>query len=415
MMKMMNNDAFPIVKAISMACIVAALSGIDPHYANLLAAAALPTFFISAGYFFHPLPDANGKGFMTRRIGRIYLPFVRWSLIFLVLHNLLVLCAIVKGGYYGWHEFCQRGWDIVTCMSGFDETLVPTYWFFRTFFLSGLMFWIVSEVGGKAFPMYSRLKCSLLIAALCAGFMVWGICGKLSVGVLPYGGIREIYGVLLFALGYSLRLFERAGGKLVNVFSFAASALLLSLWFSFGKSSLPIFSPSQPHAGWLFAEILAGGAFFFAAAYLAALVTKVGGYPQRALSHLGRHVLYVFAFSPLAFKAAAVVVVAFSSQLWTYVALPSTANPLQGPFAIFLNFAFGIGLPLAWMAAYRKVAQRVDLSIRSRLLWTLRMLFSLIVLIFTGLKKVALYIIDTVKGLVKGFVDIIKASSPKDE
>lgn len=411
----MRNDIFSIIKAISIACIVISISGIDAHYASLLASIALPPFFISAGYFFHPNADAQGRGFMTRRIEKVYFPFVRWSLIFLVFHNLLVLCSIVNGDYYGWHEFAQRLWDIVTCMSGYDEALLPTYWFFRTFFLSGLMFWIISEVARKAFPMYSLLKCSLSIAGLCFVIIVWGICGDLSVGILPYGGIREVYGVLLFSLGYGFRFYERAGGKIVNIYTFILSALLISLWFIFGKASLPILGNTQTNVGWLIAEIFAAVSFFIFVAYLAALIKKLGGFPKTTLAYVGERTLYIFAFSPIAFKVAAMVTAMLDGLPWKYVSSVSTASVAQSSMAVILNVAFGMGLPLAWMAVYKKVAQKVDLSIRSRFLWSLRMLISLVVLIFIGFKKLAIYIYGLGKGIVNGFVEIIKASNPKDE
>ena len=93
----------------------------------------MPLFFIAAGYFFSKKYEQDPWLFCKKRFKGLYVPFVKWSLLFLVLHNLMFKIGILNEQYGNWengvthpyslHDFCQRLVHIVFSMGGYDEFL----------------------------------------------------------------------------------------------------------------------------------------------------------------------------------------------------------------------------------------------------------------------------------------------------
>ena len=114
----------------------------------------MPLFFFASGYCFkRTYLDEPGK-FLLRRVKGLYWPFVKWSLVFLALHNVCFLLNIYNGEYgfaggvshmYGWREFAERGWHIVACMNK-QEQLVGGYWFLKQLFLGSIIAWMLLKL-----------------------------------------------------------------------------------------------------------------------------------------------------------------------------------------------------------------------------------------------------------------------------
>lgn len=87
------------------------------------------------------------KTFYIKRITGLYLPFVKWSLLFLVLHNVCYHLNLYNGLYgfedktsvlYTWTDFSMRALHIITRMSD-SEQLLGAFWFIRALFITALM------------------------------------------------------------------------------------------------------------------------------------------------------------------------------------------------------------------------------------------------------------------------------------
>lgn len=74
-----------------------------------------------------------------KRFKGLYVPFVKWSIFFLLIHNLLFKIGILNEVYGNWtggtthpysiHQFWQRLTNIVFSMGGYDEFLAGAFWF----------------------------------------------------------------------------------------------------------------------------------------------------------------------------------------------------------------------------------------------------------------------------------------------
>ena len=84
----MRDQKFSIVKAFAIIFVVMSHAGAPAWLNNGLYIFHVPAFFICAGYFFHTKYLSDERTYVLHRVKGLYVPFVKWSLLFLVLHNL---------------------------------------------------------------------------------------------------------------------------------------------------------------------------------------------------------------------------------------------------------------------------------------------------------------------------------------
>lgn len=186
----------------------------------------MPLFFLTAGYFFSRKYLADEATFVKKRICGLYLPFLKWSVIFLALHNLMFEVGILNETYgnsgggvthpYSWHQTQQNLWNMVTAMGGYDQFLNGAFWFFRGLFVSSIFYLllfkatesVVSHICKKDDAEDGRnawlVPSILCIVTLSLG--AWKTCEGLKVINIVQGGYREIMGTFFFACGYLFRL-----------------------------------------------------------------------------------------------------------------------------------------------------------------------------------------------------------------
>lgn len=77
----------------------------------------------------------------------MYIPFVKWSLTFLLLHNVCYHLNIYNGQYgfrgetsvlYTWTDFAKKAFNIIFRLSD-NEQLLGAFWFIRALFIAALM------------------------------------------------------------------------------------------------------------------------------------------------------------------------------------------------------------------------------------------------------------------------------------
>ena len=84
---------------------------------------------------------------LVQRVTGLYKPFVKWSLVFLVLHNVFFYLNIYNSDYgfrgnvsqiYSLTDFAKHAIMIVTSMSGQDQ-LLGGYWFLKSLFVGSFI------------------------------------------------------------------------------------------------------------------------------------------------------------------------------------------------------------------------------------------------------------------------------------
>ena len=144
-----KNNGVAIAKGLTIILMVFGHTSCFEYANNYLLLMRMPLFFLMSGYCFKVKYLTNGSKYLKRRVTGIYLPYVKWALVFLCLHNFFLYInfyspeLLIHGktmSRYEWHDFLMYGTAIILGMRG-HETLLGGYWFLHDLFLGSLLFY----------------------------------------------------------------------------------------------------------------------------------------------------------------------------------------------------------------------------------------------------------------------------------
>ena len=351
---------FSILKGLAIIFVVLSHAGCPSWMARFVFQFHVPVFFICSGYFFKTRYLDNGLKFMGRRFRGLYLPFVRYSLFFLLIHNLLFPLGLLSERYgndgggvlhpYNLQQFCQRFWSILFNMSGYDEFLGGSFWFFRALLLASIGWFFAFYVLRKKCSRVQDWGITAVILCTAVAFASWQTLMGLRMTGVAQGGYRELTGLAFIAIGFLFRLYyERLP---LNAWSALLSFALLcagAIWFpgSMGyKHTFLQFLPLIPMG-------VLGFVLFL---YLSGLIERRGGYLARLLSYIGEHTLYVFAFHLLAFKLVSALAVFYYHLPWEKMGSHTVVSETKQSSWFYLLYTLvGVFVPLLWMHVYKRL------------------------------------------------------------
>ena len=146
----MRENRITIAKAIAIILMVmchAGFGSVSHQGAAFINMFHMPLFFFVSGYCFKEKYLSDGRKYTINKIKGLYLPFVKWSLLFLVLHNVFFYLNIYSA-VYGWQGivshlygiketvFCAA--KIVVAMNE-TEQLLGGYWFVKELFIGAFV------------------------------------------------------------------------------------------------------------------------------------------------------------------------------------------------------------------------------------------------------------------------------------
>lgn len=210
MRKSDHNNSITIAKALGIFCMVIGHSGCPQYLFKTIYLFHMPLFSFCSGIFYKEISTrTNVEYYLKRRIKSLYLPFVKWSVLFLLLHNVFLLTGIYNS-YYGFDggsvfysisDVFQRLFMILFTMNGYEEIL-GGFWFIRSLFVSCLLIAVVSYIFRYDFRYKYWLLCvSFLVATIVIRRIVPNIefWREISMGCL---------GAMFYLLGYLLMPFS---------------------------------------------------------------------------------------------------------------------------------------------------------------------------------------------------------------
>lgn len=195
----MCDESISISKAAAILLMVLAHTYFSQYANQWINMFHMPLFFFFAGYCFKDKYLDMPKVFLKKRIIGLYKPFVKWSIIFLLFHNVFFYLNIYNGEYgfkgnvsylYGWNDYIIGIIHIITRMTD-NEQLLGGYWFLKSLLVGSLI--------GYVFIKYFKKR-------LFGG----GILLSMTIGLaffhknIPYFciGAREFFSALFFFTGY---------------------------------------------------------------------------------------------------------------------------------------------------------------------------------------------------------------------
>lgn len=416
----MREAKFSILKALAIILIVMSHAGISGWLCNFVFLFHVPAFFICAGYFFNTRYLTDERTYVVHRARGLYLPFLRWSVFFLIIHNLLFYCGILSETYgnaaggvthpYTFHQFCQNLWSIVFNMSGYDQFLCGTFWFFRALLLASIGFLVLFKVLRHSEKFQTDKVTGWGILLISLALTAWKVGGTITVTGVAQGGYRELMGIVFMSVGFLLRQYRVTEWTTWRV---AIPSLLILVIFTLWCPTSMAWNPTFGQFAALPLPAVAG---FICLLYVSTWLNRWKGIVHRTLTFIGENTLYVFAFHLVAFKLVSAIKVAVYGLPWQAIGgHPTVCQPVNTWLFTVLYILVGVAVPLLWVTAYRHVAPNVNLSQKQVLEFCFNGAQTTVRIFYLSGRFIVMFFINTVKSFWQGIKDIIAASSTKDE
>ena len=141
-----SNDAISIAKGIGIILMVIGHAGCPSWMFWFIYLFHMPLFFFLSGYCFKEKYLDDKKTFVIHRLKGLYIPFVKYNLLFILFHNLLYSMNILEQPYT-WNEALNKSLHIF--LMGETEVNLGPYWFLRYLLLSALAFLLIKWLTRK--------------------------------------------------------------------------------------------------------------------------------------------------------------------------------------------------------------------------------------------------------------------------
>ena len=362
---MNRNTVISISKGIAIILMVIAHAEAPAWLCKFIFEFHMPLFFITAGYFFSLKYLNDEATFVKKRIKGLYVPFVKWSVVFLALHNLMFEIGILNETYgnetggvthpYSWHSIQQNLWNIFTAMGGYDQFLCGAFWFFRGLFVASILYLIIykvmdysikSEKWKKAIPY---LICILLLI-LCG----WKTYEKLKIVTLVQGGYRDMMGCFFFGCGFIFRQYAESYQAIIKRYY---AIIWTSIVFGIVVYVFSYYLTANMNWRSSFVQFLSlpvPAILGFLMTYnISMLLDKKENWLKRFLVYTGDHTLNIFIFHIVAYKVVSLIKIWYYGldiqQIGCHMVIHDHSQ--EDAFWILYTIA-GVGIPLfgTWLA-----------------------------------------------------------------
>ena len=140
-----KNNFISIAKAIGIILMVAGHSGCPATMNRFLYLFHMPLFFVCSGYFFKDIRDTNAlTKYYKRKTQGLYFPYLKWSLFFLLFHNIFVLLNIIPSNTYDLSDYAKQLFNI--CIMKDFDILIRPFWFIKELLLSSILIATISYI-----------------------------------------------------------------------------------------------------------------------------------------------------------------------------------------------------------------------------------------------------------------------------
>jgi len=198
----MRNDQFAILKGIAIILMVTGHSYANRGLHEFIYLFHMALFYFASGYFFKSHYTDNKLQYIKKKLDGLYFPFIKYSLIFLCLHNFLYKIHIQVKSYL-LNDIPLKIIKILLFRT--QDSLLGGYWFLYSLFVVSVLFccifWIVKKISLK----YTEV---LLGCAIFLLFIIGSLCNFYGIN-LPNHLLREIFACTLFYIGFFYKKIEK--------------------------------------------------------------------------------------------------------------------------------------------------------------------------------------------------------------
>ena len=146
-----KDNMISIAKGIGIILMVIGHSGCPTYMRNFIYMFHMPLFFIISGYCFKTYYLSDFKTFAKKRFLGLYVPFIKYCILFLILHNLFYKLGIyndvfgkgVLGIYYDIETMITNFFRIFLLIN--CESIISPLWFVASLFLGYFIFYFAKR------------------------------------------------------------------------------------------------------------------------------------------------------------------------------------------------------------------------------------------------------------------------------
>lgn len=308
-----------------------------PHIIPFISMFHMPLFFIASGYCFNEKYLDAPLTFLKKRAKGLYVPFVKYGILFALLHPLFFALHIYDTTYGfhgvgatkdGWSDILHSCWIIVTQMRGTDW-LLGGYWFLNALFFGSIIAWVTIRLSKKT--EYAFIASLTLLALVhVTNFHI----------VFLNLNTRAFAAAFLFVAGYVIKAKKIAPFGSVGIIASLALTILGMFYWQMAMDTLSyekwVLFP------YLFTAILTTWSFYSIFSNHA-LTNRI----QCFLSFVGENTLTILTWHLLSFKLVSLaIILAYSLPIEQLGEFPVIAEYSAKGWWIAYTF-IGVGLPLA--------------------------------------------------------------------
>lgn len=186
-----RNNYISIAKAIGIILMVVGHSGCPDAIGKILYLFHMPLFFVCSGFFFKEISDWTSlHSFYMKRMKGLYWPYLKWSLLFLLLHNTFRHLHITASVIYQKEDYIRQLIKMIF-MTDY-ELLIRPFWFIKELLFAALIVATISFLNSR---LSTKKKPELLfviaiISSVISKFVppipIIGDCSVLCFSVLYY-------------------------------------------------------------------------------------------------------------------------------------------------------------------------------------------------------------------------------------
>lgn len=361
-----RNTTISICKAFAIILMVIGHADCPPALGSFLYEFHMPLFFITAGYFFSTKYLDNEKDFIVKRFKGLYIPFIKWSVFFLLIHNILFHFNIINDQYgngspggvahaYTWHQLQQNIWQCVTQMGGYDVFLTGAFWFFRALLVASILYLILFKFLFNIKYLNTNnenVRNNIIGGIICVVMLLlagWKTYSNLTIYAFPMGGYRELMGTFFFGIGF---LFKQNQQLLKsNIWSFIGSFVVVLLFSHYAGASMAWNSTFIKFLSLPIPAILG----FVMTYHLSGWIDRKDTKLKQFMVYCGDNTLPIYIFHTITFKLVSLLKIAVYGldfkQIGCHMVIHDYAQTDQ--FWILYSIV-GVGVPLTIHYFYKK-------------------------------------------------------------
>ena len=357
-----DNTKISILKGIGIILVVLGHSAIkQPNgyqlFHTVIYTFHMPLFLIASGYFFKEQYLNEKKLFLKKKVKGLYLPFLKFSLAFLLLHNIFYTLGILNSDYgyngmgseaYSMRQVCFYALDICIRMEHYEGYHLGAYWFMRALFLGSIFLCLCSSILNKILKnaCKSIIMVSLLFFILS---LIKASCG-FNIPLWPQGGGRDLLSVSFIGIGYiwgQTKLKLKLNNRLVVFFSLIVLIVCIIIY----PGKMQVGSTVYDCISLLFS----GTCGFVVVYNFSEWFNRYNNNIKKLLIYIGNNSFYILTFHFLMFKPISYLKTVYYGLDWHMIGYHPVVDEFNNWWWIIAYCVSGVGLSLLLGYSFQKM------------------------------------------------------------